>query len=496
MVFAVISLANIKYMLKDNYFATVFDTAPYLHFWSLSVEEQFYVAFPATFLLLYSKAKRQLTLILSLLCLASLVSCIVITHRNPTYGFYLPITRAWELLAGGLVATAGANGISLAKRRPFLLTASLTGLVLIAISVIAIHNDAEFPGYLAILPVLGTVCVLGSAAGAGNWAESVLAKQPLVLIGRMSYSLYLWHWPVFCFVDYRFYLASQLDRVVLKVVITLAATALCFYFIESPGRIYLNTPRRRGVAFAFLACALTIFIPFGMWTRENYYIDAVTANIAKGGLSYPQAAAEGTLVLMGDSNGSMYGKMFKEVAQSRHLSLNVISVLAGHPLPALSGPSSQLWRDSFAFVKSANPSVLVLICNWSDRFNINKESLALAVQQLKQHAGHIILITEPPQLPESASREAIRNGSRPPFIEDAVERAGRLKANELVKSFASKQVTVIDIESLFSEKDGSIRVYDSKGAPQYFDGTHLSEYGVAYVRPYVVKALSEINSAH
>jgi ribosomal protein L21E len=198
------------------------------------------------------------------------------------------------------------------------------------------------------------------------------------------------------------------------------------------------------------------------------------------------------MVLMGDSNGSMYGKMAKKIAQGLGRQLEVISVAAGDPLPHSSSPNSQLWLDSLALVKRENPDVLLLVCNWESKLKGEKGRLDIAINELKEHTRHLILITQPPELPKSAERESIRNGGRPPFREDPAERAARTESNTFLKSFQRDNVIVIDIEPLFAEGDGSIRFIDDSGVLLYQDRSHLSDVGADLVKADVIRAISEL----
>jgi peptidoglycan/LPS O-acetylase OafA/YrhL len=489
---ATLSVANIKYLLQGSYFTFSPDAQPFLHYWSLSVEEQFYLLFPITLLLLYLKANKYKTVILALLCGASLLGCIALTHTKPTWAFFLLPTRAWELLAGGIVANVSAHQPrSDSTDTKFWASLSLAGLALIAVSLFVIKEGPRFPGYLATLPVLGTVAVLGLGKGSSGLSEWLLSRRPMALIGRMSYSLYLWHWPIFSLVDYRFYLASPPVRIGLKLALSLAATVLCFFLIENPGRVFLNHPRRRRVAFAFLGCALLSFVPLGIAVRKANYLNAEMRDIRDGGLVFNKASKKGSMVLMGDSNGSMYGKVAKTVAYELGFRLNVISVAAGDPLPHSAGPQPPLWVDSLAVVKRERPDSLVLVCAWQGKLKDDKGRLGIAIRELKQYARRIILITQPPELPELANREAMRNGSRPPFREDPAERAARMESNALVKGFQGGNVRVIDIELLLATDDGGIRFADNNANWLYNDSNHLSGIGADLVKADLVKATTE-----
>jgi peptidoglycan/LPS O-acetylase OafA/YrhL len=495
LVSAALSAVNFKYMLQGSYFTISPDAQPFLHYWSLSVEEQFYMLFPAILLFLYLKTNRYKTVILGALCGVSLVACIALTYRKPDWAFYLLPTRAWELMAGSILANLSANRPAADNKTSLWSTLPpLAGLVLIFISLFSLNEGPTFPGYRAILPVFGTVCVLGIKGGARSWTERLLSAGPMVFIGQMSYSLYLWHWPVFSFVDYKLYLASPLVRISLKVALSAAASSLCFFFIERRGRVFLNHPSRRPLAFGFLACALVICVPLGTAVRRANYVEAGMDSITQGGRGFGQSSANGSMVLMGDSNGAMYGKMAKEIGQALRLKVNVISVPAGDPLPHSSGQDPKLWLDSLAFVKREHPDVLVLVCNWAGKLNGEKDRLEIAVNELKQHTRRLILITQPPELPHSGSREAMRDGSRPPFMEDLAEHSKRTETNAFVKHFQGQNVVVINIEPLFSKNDGSIQFIDNNGRLLYQDGDHLSDAGADQVKPDVIKAIRQMKA--
>ena len=494
LVSAALSVANLKFILQGNYFTISPDAQPFLHCWSLSVEEQFYVIFPTILLFLYVKTNRYKTAILGGLCAVSLIACVVLTYRNPVWAFYLLPTRAWELMAGSILADLGKRPHFKNGNKGMWASLSLAGLALVVVSLFAVNEGTTFPGYRAIFPVLGTVCILGTKESTGGWAEKLLSAGPLVFIGRMSYSLYLWHWPVFSFVDYKLYLTSPLVRISLKIALSATGATLSFFFIERPGRVFLNDPRRKQLAFAFLACALLVCVPLGLATRRANYLNPGIGDITGGGIVFNQAAPIGSLVLMGDSNGAMYGTMVKKVAQSLRLNLNVISVAAGNPLPNSSGHDPQLWLDSLEFIKKNNPDVLVLVCNWEAKLDSDKDRLQLAVDELKHHTRHLILITQPPELPESASREAMRNGSRPPFFENPAERAKRIESNNFLKSFRRDNVVVLDIEPLFVESDGSIRFINDRGLLIYQDSDHLSGAGADLVRTSLASAINELTN--
>jgi peptidoglycan/LPS O-acetylase OafA/YrhL len=484
---AVASLANLKFMWQGNYFVLSPDAQPYLHCWSLSVEEQFYLIYPAAFLLLYWRARSVRTHVIMAVVVLSLFSCILLTYIRPEWAFYLLPTRAWELLAGG-VLVASNREIRPAK---FTSTIPLVGLSLIGFSIFWISEGPGFPGLVATLPVVGTTCFLLPYEKSQCLTERILSWWPLALIGRMSYSLYMWHWPIFSLVDYRFYAARPLFRLALKVSLSVIAATVCFFYIETPGRSYLNHPSRQRLAFFFLACFVVLLVPLGLFVRYANYINAEIRDVKKGGLHFNQGARNGSLVLMGDSNASMYGRTAKKVAEETGLRLTVISVAAADPLPRWDGSDDSLWSESVAVVKRERPDFLLLACNWQGRLAEHEDRLAQAVSELKPFVRVIILITQPPHLPNGASREGIRNGMRAPFIEDAAIRSSRMHFNGFVKSLQENNVVIIDVEPLLSDHQGAIRFTDDAGSQLYADAEHLSATGANLIEPNLIEIINQ-----
>ena len=329
---AALSVANMKFMVQGNYFEISPDAQPFLHYWSLSVEEQFYIFFPLLLLLLFKYARKHLVLALGILCAGSFLAAVVMTHLKPVWAFYLLPTRAWELLAGCLLAVITDHAKPAPEARwPKLL--SVFSLGLIALSFLLVHEGNRFPGYWAMLPVVGAVGLLMPTRG-GGVSEKLLSAAPLVAVGRISYSLYLWHWPVFSLVDYKMYLASEPARFALKIGLSFLAAVLSFLLIENPARVFLNRRKSMPLAYAAMVCAIALCVPLGVAVRKANYVNSEASDVVKGGLVFDPKTKNNSAMLMGDSNGSMYGKVMKEICANLGYKLSVISVAAGDPLPA------------------------------------------------------------------------------------------------------------------------------------------------------------------
>lgn len=230
LVSATVYLSNIHFYRQAGYFDGASEEKPLLHTWSLAVEEQFYIVLPILLMLL-AHWRRSLPLILTALAALSFAACLWLTPRSSTAAFYLFPFRAWELLAGVLLAIAGQQRGWRYAVHPVL---SWTGLALVLASVGLIGAEG-FPGWQAVAPVLGTVLILANGRDA-NVINTVLAHPVPVFIGLISYSLYLWHWPVFVLSWYWRGGYSGAPEAAGWLVLAIVAAVLSWRFVERPVR--------------------------------------------------------------------------------------------------------------------------------------------------------------------------------------------------------------------------------------------------------------------
>ena len=256
-------LANFHFAsVGTNYLDRTQPPSPLLNFWSLAVEEQFYLVYPALFVAiaaLGAKAtfRTRLVIGLVLIIVASFTLSVLQTSSNPTAAYYSPFTRAWELALGALVAAATPWLL----RTPKAIAGVLTwlGLGAIVFSAVAFGATTAYPGSLAVIPVLGAGLVIAGGMAAPKWAaESVLGLQPSRWVGRISYSLYLWHWPILIIAaDEAGKTSLPFGQNVVWLLLALGLSIISYRLVENPIR-HLRISPKTSVALGVSAVLLTV----------------------------------------------------------------------------------------------------------------------------------------------------------------------------------------------------------------------------------------------
>jgi peptidoglycan/LPS O-acetylase OafA/YrhL len=224
--------SNVMFFGLSGYFDGAAELKPLLHTWSLAVEEQFYLAFPLALAAIWRRAPHRLGVLLWGGALASLALCVAATRNHQAAAFYLPMTRAWELLLGAILAAGAVPALRGRRARDMI---SLAGLALIGASLVLIDKTVRFPGVVALAPALGAALVIHAGQGGRvSLGGRLLSARPLTALGAISYSLYLWHWPTLVYARY----LSPGEPTVATLALAAAASVLLaigsYRFIEQP----------------------------------------------------------------------------------------------------------------------------------------------------------------------------------------------------------------------------------------------------------------------
>lgn len=257
--------SNVFFWMTSDYFTPEAKENPFLHTWSLGVEEQFYIVLPILLWLLFHWSRPHLSLGrlkigLTLTVLVSFGFGVWSLGSHPELAFYLLPARYWEMGAGAMLAVFLPN---LSMRHSYAEALGAGGILLIGAALLLLNPASSFPGINALWPVLGAVAVI--AAGGATVSGRMLSLPPMLFLGRISYSLYLWHWPLI--VLWKLHIASELafvDQLGLGLV-SVAIATVSTYWVEAPLR---HLPQRisdwRVVLGSGAVLVVTACLAFGM----------------------------------------------------------------------------------------------------------------------------------------------------------------------------------------------------------------------------------------
>jgi peptidoglycan/LPS O-acetylase OafA/YrhL len=230
------SSSNILYALfTPGYFHPNTEQKTLLMTWTLGVEEQFYILFPISMMLMKNASVRVQKLGIGSVAALSLLASAWGTIHYPILAYYLLPTRAWELAAGVLLAIFEANRLHGARMmHPAVAHGiSVLGLALITTSIFVFNQWTPFPGYAALLPVLGTVMIIAAQQGIVN---QVLSWRPIVFVGLVSYSWYLWHWPILTFARICCAAGISTEKLCMLALLSFGCAVVSYKIVEQPFR--------------------------------------------------------------------------------------------------------------------------------------------------------------------------------------------------------------------------------------------------------------------
>jgi len=309
--------SNIYLWKTGSYFARNTELKPLLHMWSLGVEEQFYVFFPLFLAAAWRFGRRAIIVMLAVAAVASLLVAQWLALVRPTPAFYLLPPRAWELIVGCLLA------FYLEKRESHVPFLGTIGLIAIAAAVGLYDKTTTFPGFFALVPTLGAAAVI-AGAGPRTFAGRLLSAKPLVGIGLVSYSAYLWHQPLFAFA--RNYGVDATDFPVMfgLSMLTLVLAAVSWKFVERPFRSGRSRQwiLRAAVASTAGMCALAAASAAMMRSDVQVEVTDASCNfLAKDCFRLPAPRAR--VALWGDSYADAFAISLAQRLARENISLHL-----------------------------------------------------------------------------------------------------------------------------------------------------------------------------
>ncbi len=333
--------SNIYFMTDSGYFTALAHTKPLLHTWSLGVEEQFYVFFP---ILVFYLSKSRFNVLRSLIALffLSLGFSIVFVHFDQNFTFYMLPTRAWELLAGSILAVKTDKDYN--RKHSDLM--GITGLLLIIASITGFGyiQDLKFPGLSAVPVVLGSALCLEAGRNKESLIYRILSLKFFTFFGLISYSLYLWHWPVFVFARYLY--LKNINPVYLNTALLVPIfilSYLSYKYIEQPFRQKIIFPEMKPIFAGFFATVLVLscFSEYGRrtgilqrfdpevakyYSYQNYYAPlpmtmfSVPRVLGKYLYPFGESGDNAPVMVIGDSHAKTLYETFDRLAKENNLS--------------------------------------------------------------------------------------------------------------------------------------------------------------------------------
>lgn len=511
-------LSNVYHGWRIDYFTPGTDAFPLLHTWSLAVEEQFYIVLPLILMVIHKWFPKWLKPLLIISCVLSFVLAVWLTKSMPRLSFWILPTRAWEMLLGALLA-AYPTLWSSASRWVRELT-SWGGLVAIFASIAFFDETVPFPGVATLIPTLGTFAFIGANAAATTTGARLLTWSPIVFVGKISYSLYLIHWPVIAYADYWYRDEMPWTVRLALMLCSFSVAVLSLYLIETPFRKGVFLSARRPL-FATALCATALLMGAGFWVYQGHGIrsrfDSQTQaflppdreTVYKGTQLKISTVENGKLFDFGDSSsnqvclawGDSHAMAMMPVLDDlcRECGLRGEAAMYSNTPPLLgfvNRPRFGLGQDSPRFsaavIKVAierQVQMVVMVASWAQYASDPQfgECLKNTVDQLTDAGIFVVLVRDVPIHAGYIPRQLVlvrSSGGDVHTVGISLEshRQKNLTADKWLKQMAGPRVAVVDPTPYLTDELGLCRG-ELDGFAMYRDGGHLSAEGARRTKP-------------
>ena len=524
--------SNVLFWGESGYFDTQAELKPLLHTWSLAVEEQFYVLFPLLLLVAWRLGRRFLLVLIGAIAALSFITSVEEVKNFPSAAFYLLPSRAWQLLVGALASFVADRWPSVALRQPAVRLASEAfgwgGMAMIVMALFLFDEQTPFPGLNAALPTVGTVLVLLGASDRTSVGR-MLAWRPLVGLGLISYSAYLWHQPLFAFTKHALLADLPTDLAIVLCAVTIVLACLSWRYVEQPFRD--RSLISRGMVFALSAAGMAAFVGLGFIgyrmsdqitqvrlrsvdparrsqfrTRESLVADRnafVAQFLPEAGKDFSANTATKKILILGDSvsedlysalmvNSELFpGIEFRRLMLDEPCMRAAAHLVAKGELPAAIDEKTcrvalERLRDG-PLLQAAD--VIVLCSNWPRYITHSTHEGGIELAEALAARGRQVRIVGLMSIQEASSTAflAIKNGLT---VEQAngvayhtVQRSKIEKPNADARGVASRfdNVRYLDKEAVFCDDETNrTLLYDADGQMLFADNFHLTTLGGRY----------------
>lgn len=533
-------VANFYFWRQSGYFETASDFQPLLHTWSLAVEEQFYLLLPLFLLPFIRLGRRAVVLLVLIFVVASLGLSLYLSPRNPGFAFFLLPTRIFELNIGVLLAWfLLAN-----KTKPrFAEAMTLLGLIAILLTYFIYDKSTLFPGIAAAIPCLGAAAIILGNSSELTLTGKFLSNPLLVWIGKISYPLYLWHWPVLVFINYLRIGEYSITWSLFGLGLSVFLAWLTYRFIETPVREKRIFPVLRpliivSIIVSVFAIAAGLFfrqtkgVPGRFSSEVNELLEVQTVPFPMPSSPPLGDTSPGSpgLLLWGDSHADVLKPVLHKLG--KEYGVRVVAAIQGSiaPIPNTyprrrRGIAREALAKAEAFSEDENISIILLASRWpnyvfggkggdlgrilqeeGESSSSEKESGEILVRNLSAHVGNLeasgkevwlmrCVGIHSRSVPETLAQVASRGGDLNTFarpIED-YRREGQPINDLLDEALKDHNVAILDPLPFLTDAKGRY-LMAKEGVPLYEDQDHLSVQGALELEPLfepMFKAIAE-----
>jgi peptidoglycan/LPS O-acetylase OafA/YrhL len=530
-------VSNILFWKEAGYFDAPAELKPLLHTWSLAVEEQFYLIFPPLIYLMSRHLRGSLILWTGLLAAASFALGLYWLERDPDTAFYLTPMRGWELLVGALLAAKAIPE----NRTPWLREfETLAGLSLLIWCVTTYSSQTVFPGLNAVAPCIGAALIIHAGDQGGSTTTWALSRKPIVFTGLISYSLYLWHWPILVFAKYVAVRPLKPFETALCLVLAGAVSVLSWRFIEHPFRARALLPSKShllvGAAlamFGFIAIGVEIDrsrgwpgrMPEGLGALAHYHnmrhflvnpdreqcYGARPRQVDTSKLCRPGAPnAEPSFILWGDSHSEVIRPALGRVAELNGKAGFFAGLPSCAPIlyhgpkpPKQSRSCAEFNKEVLRFIEEQDMKLIILHATWITYLN---RDASTGSQVAGRHSGRVgdELIETVKTLTDQGRKVVIIAGIPTigydvPRAVGLLQRFGRDIEAEIpatLERYLKMNAKAIEVFDRLSNANLARVIYpheelcrggwcntNQDGLPLFLDSNHLSRFGADYVSP-------------
>jgi peptidoglycan/LPS O-acetylase OafA/YrhL len=524
--------SNVLFWGESGYFDTQAELKPLLHTWSLAVEEQFYVVFPLLLLAAWRLGRKVLLTLIGVIAMVSFATSVAEVRNFPSAAFYLLPSRTWQLLVGALASLVAGRWPTVDGKGSLGPIASEAvswgGMAMIVLALFMFDERTPFPGLNAALPTLGTALVLIGASDRTSVGR-MLSWRPLVGLGLISYSAYLWHQPLFAFTKHALLADLPTDLAIVLCAATIVLACLSWRYVEQPFRD--RNAVSRGAVFALSAAGMAVFVGLGFIghrmsdqitqirlrsvdpalrsqfrTRESLVADRnafVAQFLPEAGSDFSSDPAKRKILILGDSvsedlysalmvNSELFpGIEFRRLMLDEPCMQAAAHLVAEGELPTAIDEKTcrvalERLRDG-PLLEAAD--VIVLCSNWPRYITHSTHEGGIELAEALAARGREVRIIGLMSMQEASSTAfvAVKRGlsveQANRFAYDTIQRSKIDKPNADARGVAGRfpNIRYLDKYSLFcDDQTKSTLLYDADGRLLFADNFHLTTVGGSY----------------